>query len=530
MKKIFGKAYLLLIGLSIAIAFSLISFIISFRLNHKMDEVRNIISRGVYHQKSQFVTGEFDKLNDNLKMIGRIIQRMDYMTDPKAAIPALQASLPEDSMINRVWYSLIQKNDTITHHLVHRKEKYEETIAFAPISDWIKQQPSSARSSFALITANDTLHMLIGERIKLSKDKEVFYGIDINLKKLNLYFSNVDPWGQAYFSIIDERGRFLCNPDITAIGQPGYKIAQDSALTGVLNDHNVHSEIVQSAYLNIPVKQYYAFFPFRDQHWILIVSTPISVFEEELNTIRKDTFLLGTLSILIIVSIVIIAQRKWQKEFELRENVERMSEKLKIKTQQLQLEAETREKENAILQLKVLKDKMDPHFLFNCFGSLNALIQRDPETARQFVVKLSKVYRYILDTKTENLSYVKDEIAFADQYYFLLKIRFREALREIEVDIKAEHLFRHLPFMSIQGAIENAIKHNEISKTKPMRISIQSFEEGILIINNFQPRQDEVDSTRQGTSYLKSIYSYFGNEGFYARREDNTYICYLPLL
>lgn len=530
MIKIFGKAYLLLIGLSIAIAFSLVSFIVSYRLNKKIDEVRNIIGRGVFHQKSLVVTNEFQKLEANLRMMERVIRKVEEVDEPRNALPVFKASLPEDSMINRAWYYLIKKQDTVSGFLNHRGKQYVEQSLPPQIVQWTKSADRKSDQSFGLLSVKDSLHILLGEKIRLRQGQEAVFGIDINLKKLNHYFANVDPLGQAYFSIIDQEGRVLCDPDISEIGKVRTDLPKDSILSRVYQGRRLYSEIVKSKYLGIPVKQYYSLFPFRGQNWILIVSTPLQVFEEELLSIRKDTMLLGTLSILIILTIVVLAQRKWLREFQLREDVQRMSEKLKIKTQKLQLEAETREKENAVLQLKVLKDKMDPHFLFNSFGSLNALILRDPDLARQFVVKLSKVYRYILDTKTENLAYVKDELAFADQYYFLLKIRFREALSEIEVDVKPEHLFKHLPFMSVQGAIENAIKHNELSKQTPLRIKIQSVGNGILVTNNYQPRLQSVESTKQGQSYLRGIYEYFETDGYYAEEKDGVYYCFLPLV
>ena len=75
-------------------------------------------------------------------------------------------------------------------------------------------------------------------------------------------------------------------------------------------------------------------------------------------------------------------------------------------------------------ELALYKAQINPHFLFNSLNSLSALITTDPALAEEFVLKLSKVYRYVLEKRNETLASVKEELDFTRHYYFLQKIRF----------------------------------------------------------------------------------------------------------
>ena len=66
------------------------------------------------------------------------------------------------------------------------------------------------------------------------------------------------------------------------------------------------------------------------------------------------------------------------------------------------------------------------HFLFNALNSLNALISTEPVLAKEFVLNLSKLYRYVLEKRNDNLVPVREEVEFIRYYFFLQKIRFKE--------------------------------------------------------------------------------------------------------
>ena len=86
------------------------------------------------------------------------------------------------------------------------------------------------------------------------------------------------------------------------------------------------------------------------------------------------------------------------------------------------------EKEKITAELNALKAQVNPHFLFNSFNVLSGLIDEDPKQAQIFLSGLSKIYRYILENRNEDLSTVADELSFAEQYFKLQKIRFEDSI------------------------------------------------------------------------------------------------------
>ena len=134
-----------------------------------------------------------------------------------------------------------------------------------------------------------------------------------------------------------------------------------------------------------------------------------------------------------------------------------------------QLQAEEFEKISIEAKFEALRNQINPHFLFNCFNVLSTLVYRDTDTAAKFIDQLSNVYRYLLYNQEKKVIPLSDEVEFINAYLFLLKIRFGENI-VVDIDIN----YRDKPFFVAPGVlqmlIENAIKHNVVSRTKPIRI------------------------------------------------------------
>ncbi|RZK13513.1 MAG: histidine kinase, partial [Hymenobacter sp.] len=92
--------------------------------------------------------------------------------------------------------------------------------------------------------------------------------------------------------------------------------------------------------------------------------------------------------------------------------------------------AERLEKESAVARLDSLRRQVDPHFLFNSLNALTSLVEaHDPARAVRFIRQLSQVYRYVLDSQSQELVPLSEELAFAEAYVFLQKTRLDEALQ-----------------------------------------------------------------------------------------------------
>ncbi|MDP4247473.1 MAG: histidine kinase, partial [Bacteroidota bacterium] len=134
-------------------------------------------------------------------------------------------------------------------------------------------------------------------------------------------------------------------------------------------------------------------------------------------------------------------------------------------------------------ELEALKNQIDPHFIFNSLNTLSFLITRDPQNARLYNDTLAKVYRYILSNKDKDLVLLREEIEFISNYFYLLKIRFADAISMvIEItDLSSEDYL--IPPISVQALIENAIKHNEFNDRLPLTINI-SISSNYVIVRN----------------------------------------------
>lgn len=181
-----------------------------------------------------------------------------------------------------------------------------------------------------------------------------------------------------------------------------------------------------------------------------------------------------------------------------------VKEKEQFKIENISLQAE-----NTKAQYNLLIQQVNPHFLFNCLSSLRTMVRQNDPKSEEYVLKLSDVYRQILQNEAPIIT-LKEELAFIDSYIYLMKLRHDVALF-FDVIISDESLNDHLPIFSLQLLLENCIKHNIVSANKPLTIRLfQKDKSSITVSNNFQPKQKGVESTRLGIKNLKQRYALSG--------------------
>lgn len=160
-------------------------------------------------------------------------------------------------------------------------------------------------------------------------------------------------------------------------------------------------------------------------------------------------------------------------------------------------ETEKLKQERASSELQALRSQVNPHFLFNSLNTLASIIPEDPKKSVEFVQKMSAVYRKILDLNEKDAVTLAEELRTLDEYLFLVQTRYPENLH-VAKNIKDEHLTSYVVPMALQNLVENAIKHNVISKKKPLVITIESFENYVEVKNELQPKLNEEKSTGTG--------------------------------
>ena len=174
--------------------------------------------------------------------------------------------------------------------------------------------------------------------------------------------------------------------------------------------------------------------------------------------------------------------------------------------QKTMVEKERLVRENLQGQLETLKNQVNPHFFFNSLNTLAYLIPENPVKAENFVQKLSKAYRYILEIRERELTTVAEELGFLDSYNCLLNERFGENLR-ITINVPEEAKRLQILPLSLQMLFENAIKHNVVSTQHPLHIEVFAEKGDRLVVkNNLQPKKQEQPSTKIGLENIKSRY------------------------
>lgn len=186
-------------------------------------------------------------------------------------------------------------------------------------------------------------------------------------------------------------------------------------------------------------------------------------------------------------------------------------------------------KENAIAQYESLKNQINPHFLFNSLNTLTAIIPLDTDKAVDFVQKLATSYRYLLTMREKELVDLQSELEFVNSYLFLVKTRYAENI-QIQVSHCSTYCNLLLPPVSLQMLIENCIKHNVISKEKPLYIKIFIENEYIVVSNNFQAKHVYEQSTKLGLENIRKRYLLLSERTIEIQHTTTEYIVKLPLL
>ena len=199
-------------------------------------------------------------------------------------------------------------------------------------------------------------------------------------------------------------------------------------------------------------------------------------------------------------------------------------------------EKERLQRENIKSQLEGLKNQVNPHFLFNSLNTLSHLIPEDPDKAVNFVQKLSKVYRYILEIRDKRIIQVEEELEFLHSYIFLLKERFGENV-QISCEVPEAYLQKKIVPLSLQILLENAIKHNIISTKKPLYIEVfiedddnPEHQPKLIVKNNLQKKNQVAVSTRLGLENIKSRYQFFTEQPVEVITTTESFIVALPLI
>ncbi|AWW29232.1 histidine kinase [Echinicola strongylocentroti] len=195
------------------------------------------------------------------------------------------------------------------------------------------------------------------------------------------------------------------------------------------------------------------------------------------------------------------------------------------------LRSEQLQAENLKSRLESLKVHVDPHFLFNNLNVLSSLIDIDTEDAHRFLNKFAEVYRYVLQHRDEELVELDTEIEFIHSYIYLFQKRLNRQLK-ITIDYPPSSTIFHIPTLAVQMLLENAIKHNIATVSKPLTILIFMEDARYIVVQNtYQPKNQQYSSLpKTGLDNIMKRLAYFSDEEMVIEQTTDKFTVKLPLL
>jgi two-component system LytT family sensor kinase len=194
--------------------------------------------------------------------------------------------------------------------------------------------------------------------------------------------------------------------------------------------------------------------------------------------------------------------------------------------EQSMIELEQLKQANLQANLSGLRAQLSPHFLFNTFNTLSALTGE--QLVKSYVDQLANVYRYLLDHHKNDLVELKRELDFTKSYLYIMQTRLESAL-EVSMLIEAGCMSRQVPPLTVQLLVENALRHNIASVSRPLRISIRTQDGSLVVANNLQPKTSIQVNSGIGLTNINERYRLLLGKEIQIAMDDRFFTVKLPL-
>ncbi|MDV3463008.1 sensor histidine kinase [Elizabethkingia miricola] len=180
-------------------------------------------------------------------------------------------------------------------------------------------------------------------------------------------------------------------------------------------------------------------------------------------------------------------------------------------------------------QLQLLQEQLNPHFLFNTLSSLSAIVRENPNLAQNYILHLSKIFRYTLARSGNNMVSLEKELEHLKSYIQLVKMRLENAF-QIHINISEDCINKQILHLSLQPLVENAVKHNKATLSNPLTVEIYEEDKWLIIRNNLQPSISEAEGTGLGLTNLNERYKLQFHKEIEIFQTKEYFIVKLPLL
>ena len=197
-------------------------------------------------------------------------------------------------------------------------------------------------------------------------------------------------------------------------------------------------------------------------------------------------------------------------------------------TQQMGIELERTHAVNLGAQYELLKQQVNPHFLFNSLNTLKSMVEiQDPQSA-DFILKLSDFYRFTLESRKMDLIPLREELQILDSYVYLLKARFEDGFI-LHNNVDPQQYDSAIPPFTLQLLIENCIKHNVVSLDKPLEIKLYTENDFLVIENQIQLKRG-VLSTGVGLDNINQRFMHLVHKEIEIDKTETIFKVKIPLI
>jgi len=195
----------------------------------------------------------------------------------------------------------------------------------------------------------------------------------------------------------------------------------------------------------------------------------------------------------------------------------------------IQLEHERIKAVRAKAESLLLKQHIQPHFIFNSLNTLKILYNTDTRKADQYLENLAAFLRSSIAEHEKEVATIQEEMRLVDNYMKMQQIRFGDAI-QYHVEISEQLYNRHLPSFTLQPLVENAIKHNAAFPASPLYIHITAHDSRLIVSNNVQPRFGHETTSGMGLNSLAARYRLLAHDGIIIKNENNLFSVSVKIL
>ena len=446
-------------GILLLILFAGAIGLVSVQMDKTVNRMHYSVVEEMGEYRTELIRQDFQKTAELVESMQDYLATRGYQKEQLIAL-----LIRQDNKVSRIWFETEGKRTICTDSGIRESEA----------------GPSKERNG-GLYAEDSTYYWTL-----YGRQGEVALGIDIALDHLHAYFSNLLPAGKNYAYILNDSGVIVAHPEEKWLGMRLLDSLERRRVKQVVGENKRIHVTGFSQFLLLPVDKIYYPLTVGTEKCTVVINVVQLDNQEAMADFHRYALWIVVFTVVIFIVLLAYSQRRWRKEYDLRQKAEQ---------------------EAIRLNLQQLKNQLNPHFLFNTLNNIYSLIAISPERAQSAVLELSKLLRYVLYENTQPYVPMEKELEFNHNYIELMRLRLA---RHVQVDVNIPtglcRGYKIAPLLFIT-LIENAFKHGTSASTRSfVKINMSEPSPGVIEcdIENSSFPKNETDKSGSGIG-LKNL-------------------------